>query len=257
MTIQVLVACAGGLARAGIVRILDSAADLSVIGQAAHAAQAARLSRQLAPQVVVLEGTSAELEQPAVVRSITEPASTDVLLLTPADADSATLWRALSVGVVGLLPMDAAADQLLHAVRLIAQGGGFLDSTVVRPLVRAAARHTPPRADSLGEEFTGVLTPREQQVLVCVGQGMSNMDIAKKLLVSENTVKTHVSRMLTKLGLRSRVEAALTIRGTWSAQVPPFRARLDQELQAAPARRAPEPLRHGRRAAHRPCPGSH
>ncbi len=86
---------------------------------------------------------------------------------------------------------------------------------------------------------------------------MSNLDIAKKLLVSENTVKTHVSRMLTKLGLRSRVEAALTIRSTWSAQVPAFRVRPDQELPAAPARRSPEPLRRGRRAAHHPCPGPH
>lgn len=216
MTIEVLVAHAEGLARAGIAQILETAGDLSVAGQAASAIQAVQLSKRLGPNVVVLDGASPELGRPALIRSITELPSTDVLMLTPTRPD-ATLLHALTAGAVGLLPMDAAADQLLHAVRLIAHGRGFMDPTVVRPLVRAATHRTPDEADSLDERFTSLLTPREQEVLVHVGRGLSNLDIAKQLMLSENTVKTHVSRMLTKLGLRSRVEAALTIRDSWPA----------------------------------------
>jgi DNA-binding NarL/FixJ family response regulator len=217
MTTELLVAHGEGLARAGIIQILEGTGEFTVVSQTGSSIQAVQLSRTLRPDIVVLDGGSHELGHPAVIRAITELPSSDVLLLTPARSDGALL-RALSAGAVGLLPMDASSDELLHAVQLIAQGQGFIDPTVIRTLVHSAAHQTPDETVTSDERFTGLLTPREQQVLACVGEGLSNIDIAKRLMVSENTVKTHVSRMLAKLGLRSRVEAALSIRDSWHSR---------------------------------------
>ncbi|MFJ8475988.1 LuxR C-terminal-related transcriptional regulator [Kitasatospora sp. NPDC094011] len=220
-----------GLARAGIVQILHGTDDMSVVAEAASGCQAVQLSRLLRPDVAVVCGGSTEFGNPEVTRDIAEHGSTDVLWLTPSTVD-ATALRIMNAGAVGLLPMNTDAGQLLHAIRLIADGLGFMDPSVIRPLVRAAALHAPEDPDEPEDRFDELLTPREHQVLVYVGQGLSNLEIARILTVSENTVKTHVSRVLAKLGLRSRVEAALRARSVRPGQ------------RAGHRGRSTDPIRH-------------
>ncbi|MFE6738004.1 LuxR C-terminal-related transcriptional regulator [Streptomyces tubercidicus] len=217
MTTRLLVAHGEGLARAGIIQILKDVEDMSVVAQAATSSQMVQLSKQLRPDIAIVDGGSAELGRPDAIRGIAEFGATDVLLLTPTRIDG-NILRMLTVGVVGLLPMDASPKDLLHALRLIATGYGFIDPAVIRPLVQAATYQTPEESITSDDRFAGILTPRERQVLACVGQGYSNMEIAQRFTLSENTVKTHVSRVLGKLGLRSRVEAALIVRNSWITQ---------------------------------------
>ncbi|MFD9905279.1 LuxR C-terminal-related transcriptional regulator [Streptomyces sp. NPDC059063] len=167
--------------------------------------------------VMIIDGSDAELSNSAVIREIAVSQKTDVLLLMPKKLDGNVL-RALSAGAVGILPMDAGAGELVAAIRLIAAGHGYLDPIAIRPLVRTAAHQDVEQTLTADDRFAKVLTTREKQVLTYVGQGMSNADIAQRLTVSENTVKTHVSRVLSKLRLRSRVEAALAVRNSWSHQ---------------------------------------
>ncbi|MFE0808833.1 LuxR C-terminal-related transcriptional regulator [Streptomyces sp. NPDC058848] len=217
MTVRILVAHAEGLARAGIVRILHSDEDVSVVAEAASGSQAVQLTRRLRPDITIIDGSQPGLGSPDVIRDIAEHNTTDVLVLTPNHVDGAVL-QALNAGAVGFLPMDTDAQQLIDAVRLIADGLGFMDPTVIRALVNATANKGPEELVTLDNRFARVLTPREQEVLVYVSQGLSNLEIADLLTVSENTVKTHVSRVLGKLGLRSRVEAALSVRDSWVRQ---------------------------------------
>ncbi|WP_171113008.1 MULTISPECIES: response regulator transcription factor [Streptomyces] len=208
---------AEGLARAGIVRILHGDEEMSVVAEAASGSQAVHLSKRLQPDIAIIDGGRQGLGSPEVIKDIAELGSTDVLMLTPHQVEDALL-QALSAGAVGFLPMDTDAQQLLHVIRLIAGGLGFMDPTVIRSLVNAAANLGPEELVTLDDRFARVLTPREQQVLAYVSQGFSNLEIADLLTVSENTVKTHVSRVLGKLGLRSRVEAALSVRNSWVRQ---------------------------------------
>ncbi|MFE9023650.1 LuxR C-terminal-related transcriptional regulator [Streptomyces sp. NPDC007808] len=217
MTIRILVAHTEGLARAGIVRILHSDEEISVVAEAASGSQAVHLTRRLRPDIAIIDGGRLGLGSPDVIRDIADLGTTDVLVLTPNQVDGAIL-QSLSAGAVGFLPMDTDAQQLIHVIRLIADGLGFMDPTVIRALVNAAANVGPEDLVTLDDRFARVLTPREQQVLAYVSQGLSNLEIAALLTVSENTVKTHVSRVLGKLGLRSRVEAALSVRDSWVRQ---------------------------------------
>lgn len=214
MAIRLAIAHAGGLARAGIVQILQAAGDMSVVSFAVDREQLLSL-RFVNVDVIVIDGTDSELSSPSVIREIAVSRSTDVLLLMPKKLDS-NLLRAISAGAVGILPSDAGTSELVAAIRLIAAGHGYLDPIAIRPLVKAAAHQNMEHTLTADDRFAKVLTTREKQVLIYVGQGMSNADIAQRLTVSENTVKTHVSRVLSKLHLRSRVEAALAVRNSWS-----------------------------------------
>ncbi|WP_344628724.1 response regulator transcription factor [Streptomyces glaucosporus] len=216
MTIKLLVAHAEGLTRTGIVQILQTAGDMAVVAQAATRHQMTRLTALCRPDIVVMDGGSGEFCEPEAIReTIGTPA--DVLLLTPPRLDG-RLLRALEAGAVGFVPMDSTARELHNAVRLIAGGNGFMDPTIIRPLTRVISRRTAREAEPSDDRISALLTPRERQVLAFIGQGLPNARIAQQLMVSENTVKTHVSRLLAKLGLHSRVEAALAVRDGWNGR---------------------------------------
>jgi DNA-binding NarL/FixJ family response regulator len=131
-----------------------------------------------------------------------------VLILTTFDLDE-YVYDALCAGASGFLLKDVTAEQLFHAVRVIAAGEALLAPTVTRRLISEFARQRP-RADSSGATRLAALTPRETQVLRLVAEGLSNPEIAARLGVTEETVKTHVSRVLAKLGLRDRTQAVVT-----------------------------------------------
>jgi DNA-binding NarL/FixJ family response regulator len=128
----------------------------------------------------------------------------DVLILTTFDIDE-YVFGALRAGAAGFLLKNTDAESLVDAVRLVAQGDGLISPGVTRRLISAFAEQAPRREQA----DTTVLTPREREVLACVGRGMSNAEIARALDMAEATTKTHVSRVLSKLNLRSRVQAAI------------------------------------------------
>ncbi|MEU9603337.1 response regulator transcription factor [Streptomyces sp. NPDC048057] len=206
MTVPLLVAHPEGLTRGGVVQLLRAAQDMTVVAQAATPEQVVRMTDLHRPRVVVWDGSSPGFSDPETLREVVGPV-TDVLLLTPSRVDRDVV-RALEAGVVGFVPMNSSAAELHHAVRLVASGSGYMAPDIVRPLASAVGWRNAPTALSLGHK----LTPREGQVLGFLSQGLSNARIAQELVVSENTVKTHVSRLLAKLGLRSRVEAVIAVR---------------------------------------------
>ncbi|WP_434599920.1 LuxR C-terminal-related transcriptional regulator [Streptomyces sp. A5-4] len=210
MTIHLTVAHTEGLMRTGIVRILREADDMEVVAQVATRSQLAHSNAMQHSDIVVMDGSCRELCNPQTIREITST-TTDVLLLT-SDSPDGMILRALEAGAVGFLPVNSSASELYRAIRLIAEGNGFIDPTIIRPLTRAINRTTTEEAVASDARLMSLLTPREHQVLVFLARGLPNASIAQQLKVSENTVKTHVSRLLAKLGLRSRVEAALAIR---------------------------------------------
>lgn len=210
--IHLLVAHTERLMRTGIVQILQAVGDMSVVAQAATRNEMFQLDARSPLDIVVMDASSEEFSNAETIRELVA-GGTDVLLLTQPDV-GANVMSALEAGAVGLLPMDSPPEQLHHAVRLIAAGGGFVDPGIVRPLMRMIGRRGVEDLVDTDIRLRTLLTPRERQVLAFVGEGLPNAYIARQLMVSENTVKTHVSRLLGKLGLRSRVEAALLVNGS-------------------------------------------
>ncbi|MFI6602980.1 response regulator [Nonomuraea sp. NPDC050536] len=203
MTIKVLVADDHAAVRAGIVLILDGAADLEVVGEAADGEQAVAMARELRPDVVVMDIRMPRLDGISATRELAGVA--DVLILTTFDIDE-YVFGALRAGAAGFLLKNTDADGLVDAVRLVARGDGLISPGVTRKLINAFAAQ-PARQPSTRD--LSVLTAREQEVLACIARGLSNAEIAGELDMAEATTKTHVSRVLGKLGLKSRVQAAI------------------------------------------------
>lgn len=210
MSISVVIADDQAMVRAGFAAILDAQADISVVGQAADGAEAIALTRRLRPDVVVMDirmpGTNG-LEATRVLRDEAaggrRPA---VLMLTTFDADE-YVHDALRAGANGFLLKDAAPADLIAAVRVVAEGEALLAPRITRRLLERFAAQRPPvnrHALRLAD-----LTEREREILVLVGQGRANGEIADELFIAEQTVKTHVSRIFTKLGLRDRIQAVI------------------------------------------------
>ncbi|MEU8120858.1 response regulator transcription factor [Spirillospora sp. NPDC049024] len=206
--IEVLVADDQAAVRAGLVLILGAAPDVRVVGEAADGARAVELARELRPDVVLMDVRMPVLDGIAATRRIA--GFTDVLVLTTFDMDE-YVFGALRAGAAGFLLKDVDADKLVEAVRTVAAGEGIIAPKVTRRLIGAFAARpaAPAEVPGLAE-----LTPREREVFACLGEGLSNGQIAARLAMAETTTKTHVSRILGKLGLASRVQAAILAQET-------------------------------------------
>jgi DNA-binding NarL/FixJ family response regulator len=207
MTIRVVIADDQDAVRAGLAMILNGAPDVDVVGQAADGADALALCRRLRPDVAVLDVRMPRMDGISATQEIVAEGLADVLVLTTFDVDE-YVFGALRAGAAGFLLKDTDADGLVDAVRTVARGDGIIAPAVTRRLIAAFAATTPGAPAALRTAVDG-LTPRERDVLACLGQGLSNQEIAERLDMAESTTKTHVSRILTKLGLRSRVQAAI------------------------------------------------
>jgi DNA-binding NarL/FixJ family response regulator len=209
--IRVLIADDQEIVRAGFSALLGTQPDLEVVGSAADGAEAVRLCRQVHPDVVLMDvrmPTMDGIEATGRITAGSDPGiGPRVLMLTTFDLDE-YVYEALRSGASGFLLKDVAAERLFEAVRIIAAGDALLAPTVTRRLISEFARLRPsPPAEP---DLLRGLTPRETEVLRLVAEGLSNGEIAERLVVGEETVKTHVSRILTKLGLRDRTQAVVT-----------------------------------------------
>jgi len=207
MTVKVLIADDQSLVRSGFRMVLESADDLEVVGEAANGHQAISSARRLRPDVVLMDVRMPELDGIDATRRITEDSdqSARVLILTTFDLDE-YIYDALGAGASGFLLKDVPAEQLIDGIRVVAAGEALLAPSVTRRLIRDFSRARPAREEPAGLDE---LTPREREVLELVARGLSNAEIAETLVVGETTVKTHVARVLMKLGLRDRVQAVV------------------------------------------------
>ena len=208
MTIRVLIADDQQMVRQGFTVLLNAQPDIEVIGQAVDGLDAVAKVAELAPEVVLMDIRMPELGGIEATRRITVATpEIKVLVLTTFDLDE-YVYEALRAGASGFLLKDASADQLAEAVRVVAAGDALLAPGITRKLIAEFSRlDGTPRAPR--KERVGDLTERETEVLALIAQGLSNAEIARHLVVAEQTVKTHVGRILVKLGLRDRTQAAV------------------------------------------------
>ena len=206
---RILIVDDDALVRAGLRMILESADDLQVVGEATDGSQVTAAVQRHRPDVVLMDirmPTMDGLAATAALQVMTEPPR--VIVLTTFDLDD-FVFRALQAGAAGFLLKDTPPLELIAAVRVVAAGDGMLSPGVTRRLIGHFAAD--PRVDRRRQalERLAGLTDREREVLVQVGQGLSNADIGRSLFMSEATVKAHVSRVLVKLGVANRVQVAI------------------------------------------------
>jgi DNA-binding NarL/FixJ family response regulator len=203
--ISVVITDDQGMVRAGFRSLLGGEPDIKVVGEAADGETALLLVRQQRPDVVLMDIRMPVLDGLAATRRLVElGVPSRVLVLTTFDQDE-YVFEALRAGASGFLLKDATAEELVTAVRTLAAGEALLDPAVTRRVIDAFARVPQPRPDS----HLSRLTEREVQVLGLVARGLTNAEIARELVVSDATAKTHVSNVLLKLGLRDRIHAVI------------------------------------------------
>ena len=212
MSTGVLIADDQALVRAGFRMVLEVEDDITVVGEAANGEQTVHSARRLKPDVVLMDIRMPELDGIAATRQIANAApgrpgsEPRVLILTTFDLDE-YVYDALGAGASGFLLKDSPPEQLVTAIRVVARGESLLAPSVTSRLIeqfaRTRARHRQPPS-GLDE-----LTSRELEVFTLIARGLSNAEIAEALVVSDSTVKTHVARVLAKLGLRDRVQAVV------------------------------------------------
>ncbi len=207
MTIRVVIADDQGMVRSGFSTLLNSEPDIEVIGEAVNGQEAIARAAQLRPDVMLMDVRMPVLDGLQATREITAmPGAPKVLVLTTFDLDD-YVYQALRWGASGFLLKDASARELADAVRVVAAGDALLAPGVTRRLIAEFARMGAPRGPN--RDSLDGLTERECEVLALVARGMSNAEIAGRLVVAEQTIKTHVSRILMKLGLRDRTQAVV------------------------------------------------
>ncbi|KUH38323.1 MULTISPECIES: response regulator [Streptomyces] len=208
MTIRVLVVDDQVMVREGFSVLLNAMPGIEVVGEAVNGREAIRQVAALRPDVVLMDIRMPEMNGIDATREIVAAdGDAKVLVLTTFDLDE-YVYQALRAGASGFLLKDASARQLADGVRVVAEGEALLAPTVTRRLITEfAKRAESPRPAALSQ--VGDLTERETEVLVLIAQGLSNAEIAAHLVVAESTIKTHVSRILVKLGLRDRTQAAV------------------------------------------------
>ena len=207
--IKVLLVDDQALVRAGFRMILEAEEDIEVVGEATDGYGAIDSAKRLGPDVVLMDIRMPGLDGIEATRRIVDATAEDpvrVLMLTTFDLDE-YVYEALRAGASGFLLKDVPAEQLIAGIRVVAEGEALLAPSVTRRLIHEFARAAPSaqeRPAALEE-----LTPREEEVLKLIARGMSNAEIAENLVVGETTVKTHVARVLMKLGVRDRVQAVV------------------------------------------------
>jgi DNA-binding NarL/FixJ family response regulator len=205
MRIRVLIADDQELVRTGLRLIVDSEPDLEVVGEAAHGEGAVQKARGLRPDVALMDIRMPGMDGIEATHAIVDAGgSTRVIVLTTFSADE-YVFQALSAGASGFLLKDGPADDLLRAIRVVARGESLLAPSVTTGVIRRFAQRSPVREQPGRDE----LTERELEVWKLLARGLSNAEIAEELVVGDATVKTHVARVLNKLGLRDRTQAVI------------------------------------------------
>ncbi|ATL27474.1 response regulator [Streptomyces formicae] len=212
MTIRVIIVDDQAMVRAGFAALLAAQSDIDVVGEAPNGKLGVEVSRSTHPDVVLMDVRMPEMDGLAAARALLNPPPgvvhlPKVLMLTTFDVDD-YVYEALRAGASGFLLKDAPPADLISAVRVVASGEALLAPSVTRRLIAdfAKQRQAPRQDQSL--RLNG-LTPRETEVLVLIARGLSNQEIAERLVLAEQTVKTHIGRVLNKLGLRDRAQAVI------------------------------------------------
>jgi DNA-binding NarL/FixJ family response regulator len=212
VTTSVLLVDDQALLRAGFRMVLEEEADISIVGEAADGLEAVRLCTMLTPDVVLMDVRMPGMDGIEATRQIVEKVPRSrVLILTTFDLDEYA-FNALRLGASGFLLKDVPPAELAQAIRTIADGDAVVSPRVTRKLLDAFSSRLPdlrPEAQADQDAGLAALTEREREILVEVAGGLSNSEIAAKLYVAEATVKTHLGRVLAKLGLRDRVQAVV------------------------------------------------
>ena len=205
--ISVLIVDDQDLVREGLRMLLDAEPDLSVVGEAGNGSQAVAQVRLLDPDVVLMDVRMPEVDGvEATARLVRGGSRARILMLTTFNLDD-YVYRAMKAGASGFLLKDATREQLADAVRTVAAGDSLLAPAITRRLIDDFCRGPAPGAATAG--VAGPLTERELEVVRLVTQGLSNAEVAARLYLSEATVKSHVARVLAKLGLRDRVQVVV------------------------------------------------
>jgi DNA-binding NarL/FixJ family response regulator len=204
--IRVMLVDDQAMVRAGLRMIIETAGDMTVVGEAGDGLDAIDLAQRCAPDVVLMDVRMPRLDGIEATARIVGPEGPRVLMLTTFDLDD-YVYAALRAGASGFLLKDAEAEQLIDAIRVVRRGDALLAPSVTRLLVEEVLRVGSPQRRVL----PGIddLTERETEVIVLVARGLSNAEIAERLYLGEATVKTHVGRILAKLGLRDRVQVVV------------------------------------------------
>jgi DNA-binding NarL/FixJ family response regulator len=208
MTTRLLLVDDQELMRMGFRMMIDSQEDLAIVGEAANGVEAVEATRRLEPDVVLMDVRMPKLDGVQATRMIVESDSAArIIILTTFDLDE-YVYAALRAGASGFLLKDALPSELLAAIRAVASGDAVVAPSVTRRLLESYAHRLPDvgRPEREEDERLGLLTSREREVLLQVARSLSNAEIAERLVLSEATVKSHVGRILAKLGLRDRVQ---------------------------------------------------